>query len=448
VDVPNVLVLCSDEHNPRYASPYGHPFVRTPNMERLAEMGTLFESAYCPSPLCMPSRSAYQAGRYVHEIQTYSNSNAIEHHYPSLGAALAGQDVHTVHMGKMDVYTETANLGYSEYHHTMDRPPPGDTNIARDPLCIRKGAHRRAKGYGPHEDAGTGDAFVVGEGIRWLEETAPGLHQPWMLAVNINAPHFPHVVPPDLWEAYAGHEDLPDHGMEAESASHPHAVDLRAHFETNDFAEADVRGLRRGYYGAITFVDRQLGRLLDALEASGRQDDTLVVYTSDHGEMLGTFGMWWKCSLYEDSARVPLIVAGPGFGCGERVKTPVTTLDLQASLFRALGRDRPGFWRGEPLQDVAKLDPSRVAFAEYHGHGVRHSSYMIRRGRWKYLHHTYEGGPHQLFDLERDPMELDNLIDTKPSIAADLQRHLRAICDPEAEDQRAAEFVRRQLAVM
>lgn len=442
----NVLVLCSDEHNPRYCSVHGHPFLMTPNMERLAAMGTVFESAYCPSPLCMPSRSAYHAGRYVHELQTYSNCNAIDHHYPSLGGVLAAQGIHTVHMGKMDVYTKTANLGFSEFHHTIDRSPPGDLCIARDPLHIRADAPSRAKGYGPQANALAGDALIVEEAVQWLAERAPALRQPWLLAVNITAPHFPHIVPPDLWELYASHADLPEHGSDEPSANHPHALDLRAHFCTDGFAEEDIRGLRRGYYGAVTFVDRQLGRLLDALQASHRLEDTLVIYTSDHGEMLGRFGMWWKCSLYEDSVRVPLLIAGPGFTPAARVRTPVTSLDLQASLFTALGRERPSFWRGEPLQGVGRLSPGRVAFAEYHGHGVRHSSYMVRRGRWKYLHHTYPGGPHQLFNLERDPCELRNLMDEEPAIAADLQARLRDICDPEAEDRRASEYIRWQLA--
>lgn len=443
---PNVVILCSDEHNPRYSGPYGHPFVQTPNMDRLAVMGTVYDSAYCPSPLCMPSRSAYQAGRYVHELQTYSNSNAIEHHYPSMGGVLAAQGVHTVHIGKMDVYTKTANLGFSEFHHTMDRPSPGDTCLSRDPLCIRPDAASRAKGYGPQEGTLAGDALVVEKGVRWIQERAPSVGTPWLLSINIGAPHFPHIVPPDLWELYADHEDLPVHGPEAPSAGHPHALDLRAHFDTDGFGAEDIRGLRRGYYGAVSFVDRQLGRLLDALEGEGRLENTLVVYTSDHGEMLGHFGMWWKCSLYEDSARIPLLIAGPGFGRGQRVRTPVTSLDLQASLFEALGRERPASWRGEALQEVKPMESDRVAFSEYHGHGVRHSSYMIRRGRWKYLHHAYPGAPHQLFNVERDPWELRNLIADEPAIAADLHRHLLDICDPNEEDRRAAAFIRRQLA--
>ena len=190
-------------------------------------------------------------------------------------------------------------------------------------------------------------------------------------------------------------------------------------------------------------VDRQLGLLLDAYDRLGLSRDTVIAYTSDHGEMLGKFGMWWKCSLYEDSARVPLIVAGPGFGAGDRVNTPVTQLDLQASLFRATASHRPRGWRGVPLQDIHADDDNRVAFSEYHGHGTRCSSYMIRKGRWKLIYHTE--APHQLFDLASDPHERRNLAAAGRDVLADLTIDLQRICDPDAENRRAEAYIRAQM---
>ena len=144
--------------------------------------------------------------------------------------------------------------------------------------------------------------------------------------------------------------------------------------------------------------------LLASLEEKGFIDNTLVAYTSDHGEMLGKFGMWWKCSLLDDSARVPLVVAGPGFKQGSRVKTPVELHDLRASLFHATGCTRPAGWRGNPLQEITKDNPGHVAFSEYHGHGTRGSAFMIRRGRWKYIYNN--GAPNQLFDMDADPEDM------------------------------------------
>jgi len=441
--MPNFLLLMSDEHNPLYSSVYGHPSISTPNMERLAERGTVFENAYCPSPLCLPSRSAFMAGRRVHQIQAYSNCNTNLGDYPSYGKILADQNVHTAYIGKTDVYRPGSQLGFTQMLQPGDRKPPGDTHHGRTPLTIRSGAAQRANGYGPRKDAGANDLKNVDRAVRWLRATAPELAVPWTLTVNIGNPHFPHYVTPDLWDQYPRGGDLPNHGPDCDSAHHPYAADLRAHFETDQFTEEQTRCLRRGYLGCVTFVDRQLGRLLDALEETGQSADTVVAYASDHGDMLGKFGMWWKCSLYEDSVRVPLIAAGPGFTAGTRAPTSVDLLDLQATIFRTTGAERPDDWSGSPLQELPADDPERTLFAEYHGHGTRSGAFLMRKGRWKLIH--YGAAPHQLFDLEEDPHELRNLFAERADVAAELEAELHRICDPASEDQRAHDFERQQL---
>jgi len=435
----------SDEHNPRYSSVCGHPVIRTPNMARLADSGVVFENAYCSSPLCMPSRSAFMAGRPVHELQTYSNCNLdLDRTHRSYGAVLAEQGIHTAYIGKTDVYERGDRLGFSEMMLPGDRELPGDTNHRRDPLAIRDGSASRADGFGPREDAGAGDRRCVDAAVEWLEARALSPPFPWVLTVNLTSPHFPHYTTPELWELAARGADLPEHGPECASANHPYARDLRDHFETDQFAQEQIRGLRRGYLGCIMFVDRQLGRLTRALEETGQLHSTNVVYASDHGEMLGKFGMWWKCSLYEDSVRVPCIAAGPDFPSDERIRTPVDLHDVRATVFGALGVEQPEGWLGAPLQEAGALDHDRVVFSEYHGHGTRASSYMIRQGQWKYLH--YVAGPHQLFDLEADPDELRDLSVVRPDVARRLEEELRRICSPEDEHRRAAELIERQLA--
>ena len=439
----NVLMLKSDEHNPRYSSVHGHPFVETPNMDRLAERGTLFENNYCPSPLCLPSRSSFMAGRPVFELQTYGNCNAITHDYPSYGKVLKEQGVHSVHIGKTDVWAHSSTLGFSEMLAPGDRAQPGDTRIRRNPPDVDASEEGFGKKFGVAENPFRADLEKVKIALDWLANTAPKVQQPWTMELNLVKPHFPHVVTQDLWDLYAEHADVPSHGKDCESGRHPWAQDLRAFFGTDKFSEADARGLRRGYYGCVTFIDRQLGRVLDAIEKSPLRENTIVVYTSDHGEMLGKFGMWWKRSLYEDSVRVPLIVAGPGFKAGARVATPTTSLDLQATLFRATGARRPAGWSGTPLQDVKPGDSKRAVFAEYQDGGTRASGFMLRKGDWKLLY--YAGGPHQLFDLKNDPEELDNLAKKRPEVFKDMERELRRICDPERENRRAEEFIAREL---
>lgn len=204
--------------------------------------------------------------------------------------------------------------------------------------------------------------------------------------------------------------------------------------------------MRQGYYAGVTFVDAQLGLLLDALEETGQLENTVVAYVSDHGEMLGKFGLWWKRTMYEDSVRIPLVVAGPGFAAGRRVRTPVSLLDFQATIFQAVGAQRPDGWQGTPLQHVAENDPERVVFSEYHGDGIRAGSFMVRKGDWKLIYNM--AAPHQLFNLAEDPDELHNVYAKEPEVAADLEQELRRICDPEAVNERAFAKEREQLAAI
>jgi len=438
----NFILIMSDEHNPRFTSPYGHNTVITPNMQAMAEDGVLFESAYCPSPLCMPSRSAFMAGRRAHDLQTYSNCNLrVDASPESYGAALARQDVHAVHIGKTDVYAPGKELGFSEIIRPIDRSRPGDTNHRRNPMSIREGAAQRADGFGPREDAGAQDALCVDDAVKWLRESAQNVAEPWVLVVQVTHPHFPHIAPPEFWEMY-GEQDLPAHG-ECASANHPYAIAIRRHFETEHFSDEQIRGLIRGYLACVSLVDHQLGRVLDTVEELGMNNTTNVAYTSDHGDMLGKFGMWWKCSLYEDAVRVPMIVRGPDFPTHVRVQTPVDLHDLRAAMFAATGASQPEGWVGQPLQTIAPDDSKRIVFSEYHGHGTPGSSYMIRQGPWKYLHHAT--APCQLFNLDNDPEELDDIAPTNPDIVARLDAELRKICAPEHENDRAEQFINRQL---
>lgn len=444
----NVVVLMSDEHNPKYSSVYGHPFVQTPNMERIARNGVVFENAYCPSPLCLPSRSSVMSGLYNHETQCYSNCTLFLDDFPNYGAVLSKQGVYTVYIGKADVYRKIEEMGFSEVIHGWNRETPGDTAIQRKPLYIRKGeGQNRAKGWGPSENAHRKDRLMVDTAIEWLKTKGTKLDKPFVMWANVLAPHFPHFTEPMFWEMYQGKGDYLQYGADQPSARHPYAVDLRTHFETDQIQGENIVGLRQGYYGCVSFVDTMIGKILDTLEETGLNKNTIFIYTSDHGEMLGKFGMWWKCSMFEDSVRVPLLVCGPEFEKGLRIRTPVNTLDMQASLFHATKRERPHNWRGIALQRLQKENSYRYVFSEYHGHGTRGSSFMIRKGEWKFIWNS--DAPHQLFNLEEDSEELNNIItdglESAPAIARELNDYLHSICDPVAETQKAEIKIQKQL---
>lgn len=433
--VTNVLLLISDEHNPRYSSTYGHEVIRTPNMDRLAERGVVYDSAYCPSPLCVPSRTAFMAGRYTHETQAYNNSKVIERRHPSFGGVLDAQGIHSLYVGGgSNLYRDPFHLGFSEML-AVERTGKGLGTHSIEAERPSSKPVKTEEAHGAVEEMYAPDEINIDAAIDWIRDSAPTVGRPWAMTICINPPHPPYTTEPEHWDRSHGWGDLPEHGTEQESAQHPYAQDVRDNSRW-DYSDDLVRDLRQGYYGAVSFVDDQLGRLIDAVDAGGLTEDTVILYTTDHGEMLGKFGLWGKCSLYEDAVRVPIIAAGPGFPKGIRSSTPVTTLDLQASIFEAVGARRPEAWRGQPLQSIAVDDPHRPAFASYHGHNVRGGGFMLRLGDWKLLYNS--AAPHQLFNLRDDPDELVNLWSDRPDMVAVLETELRAICDPEAVERDAA----------
>lgn len=444
----NTVLFFSDEHNPRYSSPYGHPFVKTPHMQRMADNGVVFENCYTPSPLCLPCRSAVMAGKRVHELQTYSNCNVnLKRDYYAYGRALDERGVYSAHFGRSDVYGDIEEQGFSFYANPFHRKLPGDRNIGRHPeVQVRQDARSRALGYGVKRWGGKKDEENIDYVTKWLFDKAPGIEKPWVCVANVVGPHFPHHTDEKHWEMYAGYEDLPEYGADEETASHPHVLAMRRHFETEHFSEEDARKLRRGYYAYVTQTDAQIGRVLDTLEKSGQMEKTNVIYFSDHGEMLGKFGAWWKCLLLEDSVRVPCIAMGPDFPKGKRVQTPVDLHDVRAAAFKAAGVEQPEGFLGTPLQEIPADDKERVVFSEYHGHGSPGASYLIRKGDWKLIFHC--GSPHQVFNLAEDPEELKNRYAEVPEKAAELEVELRKICDPEKENERALAFQQEQLRII
>lgn len=450
VNQPNVrgtVIFMSDEHNPAFCSAYGNQRIKTPNMQRMADHGTLFENAYCPSPLCLPSRSAYLAGQRAHALQTYNNCMVnVEKHVNSFANALVLQDVHVCHIGKLDVYEKSHRVGFSEVIVPVDRKYPSDRQIQRKPLAIRPNAAQRANAYGPREEAQSRDKEKMDAAVDWIMQTAPTLQKPFVLCVHIGKPHFPCSAPPKYWRLYEHMNNMPAYGTDVETAKHPYAQDLRAHFITDQFTPEQVQGLRGGYCANISFVDDEIGRVMDALETVGLMDTTNLIYTADHGDMMGKFGMWWKSSLYEDSVKIPLVAMGPDFEKGKRVKTPVDLHDVQATLFKITGTVQPKGFLGTPLQTIPVDDENKVVFSEYHGHGTRSSAYMIRKGPYKLI--FYADGPHQLFHVQNDPDELHNLFHENKQKAEELTNELYRICDPMKENDRAEAFIQNQLINM
>jgi choline-sulfatase len=260
------------------------------------------------------------------------------------------------------------------------------------------------------------------------------------------APHFPLTAPPEHFYKY-WNQDLPmpklyDPGSRG---THPYTEDYRNSFCYDDYFEVpqDVKRALAGSYGLVSFLDEQIGKILHVLDDTGLTDSTRILYTSDHGDNLGTRGLWGKSTMYDETAAVPLILYGAGVPEGRTIDTPASHVDCFNSILEATGEaqaiaeyDSPGV----SLFGLARGDrPNRVVLSEYHGMGSTVGAFAIRDGSFKYVYYAHPDYPSQLFDLSRDPEELVDL-STDPSYAAVLKQchdRLLELCDPDAVDAQA-----------
>lgn len=440
VDGQNFLFILSDQHRRDAMSCAGHQVVRTPNLDALAARGTRFAAACCNAPLCVPSRASIATGRHVHRIGNWDNCAPYCGETPSWAHRLGAAGIRTESIGKLHYRRTGDPNGFAQEHlpmHVVDGVGILQT-ICRDPIApLRKyrpilmASGRRAEGtsYTAYDDS------IAQAAAEWLEAAGRDGSGPFALFVSLTCPH-PPWNPPEAPDPAA--VDLPSAG---DRPSHPAVEDFRRFFNVEEpFAEADLRRIVAAYYGMVAHLDRNVGRILAALEASGLAGRTRVLYASDHGEALGRKGLFGKCTMYEDSVGVPMILAGPGVPAGRVVATPVQLVDIYPTLRDSFGlppvpeeADLPG----TSLVDIANgAVPGRFILAEQHSAGARRAVFMLRDDRWKYVHYV-SGDPVQLFDLAADPDETVDL-GTDPAHAATvarLARALRAWCDPEAVDR-------------
>ncbi|MCC7487265.1 MAG: sulfatase-like hydrolase/transferase [Burkholderiales bacterium] len=453
----NTIIILSDEHNPRVLGCAGHPQVRTPHLDRLAARGTRFTAAYTNCPICVPARAAFATGRYVHETRCWDNAIAYDGRLPSWGHRLmeAGHPVAAV--GKLHYAgTDPARDGFDEEilpMHIVNGV--GDLlGLVRDELPRRAGSLKLGPEAGPGESEYTRyDRSIAEETVRWLERAARHpAGMPWVLYVGFVSPHFPLIAPPQFYALYP-EERVPWPAMydPIERPRHPFIDAMRKCLCFDEpFDPPMVRRAVAAYLGLVSFLDDNVGRILGALERTGLAARTRVLYSSDHGDNLGTRGMWGKSTMYEESAGIPLILAGPGVPAGGVCSEPVTLVDVYPTLMEGAGRKpdpRDAGLPGASLFGIARgMAPRRTVLSEYHAAGAPAASFMIRHGRYKYIH--YVGMPPMLFDLEADPYErADAGRDPRARpVIAECEAALRAIVDPEAIDRLARADQRAKIA--
>ena len=461
----NLLFIFSDQHNRNLSGCYHHPTISTPNIDRIAARGTMFSNAYTTCPICIPARASLATGRYVHQIGYWDNGIAYDGRAPSWHHRLRERGIRVDSIGKLHFRSSEDDNGFTEEIdplHVVD----GVGDILGS---IRDNPPFRKKRGGIFE-AGPGDSTYLRydaanaeRACRWLTEHADD-EKPWVLFLGFVLPHPPYIAPDAYFELYPPESiPLPPQWRPEEWPDHPAIDYFRRFFDFADpfgdfsdpFGETVVRRLNAAYYGACTYLDHQIGRVLDILEQNGQAESTRIVYTADHGESLGARGLFGKFTMYDESSAIPLLLAGPDVPVGRRVETPVSLVDLYPTVLEALDvplteeeRSFPGrsLWTlARPQGAIAResramagdADRDRTVFNEYHAVGSQAGFYMLRDRRYKYVY--YVGAPPQLFDLTADPLEIHDLAGS-PEFAPLLEeseRRLREILDPEQTDARA-----------
>ncbi len=440
---PNLLYIHSDQHSPFVAGCYGDEAIETPHLDRLAARGVTLDNVYCPSPICVPSRMAMLTGRYPHENEVWTNNHILDSAIPTFAHAMGAAGYDPILVGRMHSNGPDQLHGYAErfvgdhgpnlpngrpVNHGMLQGTAGPSRVS-----IRKSGIGQSA-YQVHDEDVTAATVACLDRLG-VQSRAGTLSKPFSLSVGFMLPHQPFVARREDFERFAGRVPPPRSPV-------PYSEDLHPHFQkwrqecgiATEIPAHQVDSARTAYWALVYRKDAMIGQILDALKENGFEDDTIVVYSSDHGEQVGEHGLWWKQTFYDDSAKVPGIIAWPGeIPEGTRIDRVVSALDINATMIDALEGPPLPTSRGRSLLPLWG-DPSSewedIAFSEYCTEdGCLHR--MIRRGPWKLCY--YHGQPSQLFNVEKDPREMTDRIDDPEctDIASELTSRVLDGWDPD-----------------
>jgi len=435
----NVLFILSDQHNPAFTGCYGHPQANTPNIDSIAERGVRFENAYCTSPFCVPARASMFSGRYAHEIGIWDNTRAYEGVPRSWAQYFRDNGVLLATIGKLD-FSPGADCGIEQELLATHRGSMDICALFREEPVPRLAMHLKQADIRPRgaDEPPTRDMQVRDRAIEWLRNERPA-DRPWILNVNFVEPHPAWRPREDIWARYEGTiKDLPEKYFQSLDALHPLDRGFAIHTCGNYHSPEDVFRAHEAYLAVIEELDEHIGRLLNTLQQEGILDETLVIYCSDHGELMRAHGAWSKCSMYEDSIRVPWVMAGPGLPAGTVDRACVSHLEMFPTICEAVGLKPPWDKRGVSLLGAGRPD---FVFSEFHGNGFTDGVFALRRGDWKLVECAHHRP--QLYNLAEDPQELHDLVRERgddPQVQArldELRRLLATICSAEAVDARA-----------
>ncbi len=424
---PNILLIMADQLAHRYLAAYGHKLVKTPNLDRLAGEGVVFDNFYSSSPLCAPARATVMNGLLPSRTGVYDNAAEFPSAIPTWAHYLRREGYQTCLSGKMHFVGPDQLHGLEERLTTDIYPadfgwtPDWRLKQERIDWWYHNMTSVLQPGIAEMTNQLEFDDEVIFQATRKLYDYARfAPEKPFAMLVSLTHPHDPYAARKKFWDLYRdGDIDLPRVPPVGRNELDAHSRRLYDVSAMDDYTvtDADVRAARHGYFANISYVDDLIGQLLATLETTGELDNTVILFTSDHGDFLGERGLWYKMSYLEPSAHVPMIVWGKGLK-HRRVAEPSTLADILPTLVDIATSGKASLAReidGRSLHPVlhgADENPDATAWGEYLAEGTIAPMYMLRRGPWKFIHTPTD--PDQLFNLQDDPDELKNLAASHP----------------------------------
>jgi len=421
----NILIIQTDEHNPRMFGAAGDPVAITPNIDKLARQGVLFTNAYCQNPVSVPSRMSMLTGKYSQSIRVYGNSNPLTMKFTTLGEYFNKFGYKTAIIGKMHFQGKG-----DELKHGFERPygdsgseyPMGKwesdhmDKIGQKPLTDRSPKAARVNEYPMEVDK---DGGIVPYAMTFMRDNKKN---PFLLICSFTKPHFPFEVSRKYYGMYKGRVKLPiDYNPDKKNWSASNHIE-NSTYKFDQVTEQEILHAREIYYGMISWVDEQIGLILEELERLGLKKNTLIIYTSDHGEMAGEHGLWYKNTFYEGSVGIPFIFSCPKLFHGGQISESITgNIDLFPTICDAADIQKPDDLEGKSLWQVLKGRESgndRWIFSENYRSNI--SGCMVRDQNWKYfVFKPCEKNKFTkevfLFNMQNDPDEMQNLADRPES---------------------------------
>ena len=430
---PNILFLMTDQHSMRVLGSYGNQIIKTPNLDKLANEGVVFKSNYSQNPICLPSRASLITGKMPSSLGIFGNDGVLSEK-TTMATVFKAQGYEVAWLGKEHWGATNAEVGFgnlnAEAHEAFKEKYRPLNNLRKNIGRLPQNAS--AYKLSENEDY---EALVTDHAIKFLENNTT---KTFFLGVSFKKPHFPFMCHQKYFDLYKDIVDMPEvtpDMIEALSINEKKTIEK---YKLDEMSSAEIKHARAMYYGMVTYIDEQFGRVLEKLNELGLRENTIIVYTSDHGEMAGEHGLWYKNSFLEASVAAPLIFSYPKtLPVNKKINASSMLLDIFPTLCDLSDIGQPNDLEGKSLlplmNGIENADNSdRVAYSEMYRSST---GIMVRKGKWKYI--RYNSEKEYLYDIDTDPKEINNLINSTQHQA--IIRELSTLASAKFRKKYAAE---------